>query len=131
MLMSWLEVAWILSRLLTSNGPSFPVMSLCCMPSFVDQISAGQITSLRNECQSMTSEIRIFDHILMLSLPLLSSLFSFLHLDVYGLLPKNTASAESANGTSITQTSLNKNANRLSVSSLYLVVVCTTVEIVV
>ena len=69
-------------------------------------------------------------HILMLSLPLLSSLFSSLRLGFYGIMPKTTASAESANGTSITRTSLNKNVSRLSVFSLYLVVVCTTVELV-
>jgi hypothetical protein len=59
-----------------------------------------------------------------------NSLFSCLHLGFYGIMPKTTASAESANGTSITRTSLNKNINRLSVFSLYLVVVCTTVELV-
>ena len=130
MSMSWLEVAGIQRRTMTSTDPTF------CFPgSFFMIIEEApwiyRSADYRSAEISWNAGIAYSFHILMLSLPLLSSFFSFLHLDLYGLLPKTTASAESANGTSITQTSLSKNANRPSVVSLYLVVVCTTVEIVV
>jgi hypothetical protein len=124
MSMSWLEVAGIQRRTMTSTDPT-----LCFPGSFFISIeeAAMDLRKCRNfmECRNC-----IFVSYLDVVFITVNSLFSSLHLGFYGIMPKPIASAESTYGTSITRTSLNKNINRLSVFSLYLVVVCTTVELV-